>query len=135
MERLQRCNDAETWLIAQAMGRVAQGERLIHQLNQEMDEVQALVSRRQATPKVLFIYARGQGAMQVAGRDTAAAAMIALAGGVSAIDAYTGYKPLTAEAVVTAAPDIIVLPARGLDSVGGVAGLLTVPGIALTPAG
>lgn len=126
---------AKIRLIAQVLGRVAQGELLIHQLNQELDEAQALVSRRQATPKVLFIYARGQGAMQVAGRATAAAAMITLAGGVNAIDAYTGYKPLTAEAVVTAAPDIIVLPARGLDSVGGVAGLLTVPGIALTPAG
>jgi iron complex transport system substrate-binding protein len=126
---------AKIRLIAQALGRTTQGELLVQRLSQEMDETTTLVSRQLSTPKVLFIYARGQGTMQVAGRDTAAAAMITLAGGINAIEAYEGYKPLTAEAVVAAAPDVIVLPARGLDSVGGVKGLLTVPGIALTPAG
>jgi iron complex transport system substrate-binding protein len=48
---------------------------------------------------------------------------------------YAGYKPLTAEAVVAAAPDVILMPARGLESIGGIDGLLTIPGIALTPAG
>jgi iron complex transport system substrate-binding protein len=126
---------AKIRLIAQALGRTTQGELLVQRLNQEMAETTTIVSRQPSTPKVLFIYARGQGTMQVAGRDTAAAAMITLAGGVNAIEAYEGYKPLTAEAVVTAAPDVIVLPARGLDSVGGVKGLLTIPGITLTPAG
>jgi iron complex transport system substrate-binding protein len=36
---------------------------------------------------------------------------------------------------VAAAPDVVLIPARGLESVGGIDGLLTLPGMALTPAG
>ncbi|MEZ4240285.1 MAG: ABC transporter substrate-binding protein [Myxococcota bacterium] len=86
-------------------------------------------------PRVLFVYARSAGAMQVAGRDTAAGAMIALAGGENAVDAWSGYRPLTAEAVVAAAPDVILLTDHGLASVGGVDAVLAQPGVALTPAG
>ena len=42
---------------------------------------------------------------------------------------------LSAEALVLAAPDVLVLSASGLESVGGLDGLLAIPGIAQTPAG
>jgi iron complex transport system substrate-binding protein len=61
--------------------------------------------------------------------------MVTLADGVNAVTGYEGYKPLTPEAVIAAAPDVLLLPARGLDSVGGIDGLLKAPGVALTPAG
>ena len=46
-----------------------------------------------------------------------------------------GYKPLTPEAAIAAAPDIILVTHQGLDTVGGVAGVLKAPGLAATPAG
>lgn len=85
-------------------------------------------------PKVLFIYARSGGVMNVAGRDTAADTMITLAGGTNAISGYEGYKPLTAEAVVAAAPDVILLTSRSLENSGGIDDLLQNPALALTPA-
>ena len=42
---------------------------------------------------------------------------------------------MSAEAVVEAAPDVILALTRGLESIGGTKGLLEQPGIPLTPAG
>ncbi|MCS7080664.1 MAG: ABC transporter substrate-binding protein [Chloracidobacterium sp.] len=120
--------------VAQALDRQPQGEELIRRLDADLVQAQAYLAGRAEKPKVMFIYARGQGAANVAGRDTAAAEMIRLAGGVNAFD-FEGYKPLTAEAVVAAAPDVILLPSRGLQSSGGVAGVLAMPGVKQTPAG
>ena len=44
-------------------------------------------------------------------------------------------KPMTAEAVIAAQPDVYVLFTTSLKSVGGVDGLLKLPGLAHTPAG
>ncbi|MDR3679296.1 MAG: ABC transporter substrate-binding protein [Flavipsychrobacter sp.] len=88
-----------------------------------------------ARPKVLFIYARGAGTMLVAGKENAVNSMIVLAGGQNAIKGFDDYKPLTSEALVTANPDVILMFDKGLESVGGLPGLLQVQGIAQTNAG
>ena len=49
--------------------------------------------------------------------------------------ALTAWLVFTAEALVEAAPDVLVVTTTGLASVGGIDGLLTIPGIARTPAG
>ncbi|NBC18771.1 MAG: ABC transporter substrate-binding protein [Bacteroidetes bacterium] len=121
--------------IAALLGRTAQGEALIRQMDESLDKARALRQQATTTPRVLFIYARGTGTLNVAGRGSSAAAMIELAGGENAITGFAGYKPMTAEAVVAANPDVLLLLSRGLDSLGGVDGLLDQPGIALTEAG
>ena len=73
--------------------------------------------------------------MNVAGRDTAAAELIALAGGISCVDEYEGYKPINAEAIIAAKPDFVLLTDRGLTSIGGVEAVAKLPGISLTKAG
>jgi iron complex transport system substrate-binding protein len=100
-------------------------------LDQMRDFVSGLSGRK---PKVLFLLAHGA-TPQVSGVGTAAHAMIELAGGENAVTSYTGYRPLTAEGVVTAAPDVILISEQGIDAQGGVEGLLKRPGLALTPAG
>ncbi len=122
-------------LIAAALGEKAKGEELTRTLTAELASAEALVQRAKSKPKVLFIYARGGGTMMVSGTGTPAAAMITLAAGENAVTTFDNFKPLTAEAVTTAAPDVILLPKRGLDSLGGIDGLLAQPGVALTPAG
>ena len=105
----------------------------------KMDNDLALQSKRLTAvskkPKVLALYARGAGSMQVFGKDTSAQTMIELGGGENAVSNFEGTKPLSGEGVVSAAPDVILLPSRGLDSLGGIDGLLKQPGVAETPAG
>lgn len=84
--------------------------------------------------RVLFVYARGAGATFVGGRGTAADALLAYAGAQNAVG-VSGFRPLTAEAVVAARPDVILALADGVASVGGREGLLRLPGLAATPAG
>jgi iron complex transport system substrate-binding protein len=84
---------------------------------------------------VLFVYARGAGTLMVSGGGTSAAEMLRLAGATNAVQGFEGFRPLTAEAVVAARPDIVLLPSRGLASLGGVEAVLKLPGMALTPAG
>jgi len=120
---------------AQALGKVAEGEALIAELDADLATAQELVATTTVQPKVMFIYARGAGSASVAGLKTGGHAMIELAGALNVVSEYEGYKPLTAEAAVAAAPDVILMLSGGLESVGGIDGLLKEPGIAETPAG
>lgn len=120
--------------VAKALKREASGEALVAALDRDLNAAKARIATSASSPKVLFVYARGQGALSVSGRETAADAMIALAGGVNAVTGYAGYKPLTPEALASASPDVILLTKHGLQSIGGMDGLLAQPGVALTPA-
>lgn len=120
--------------IAGAIDRGAEGEALIAVIDRQVAEVAALRARTRETPRVLFVYARGPGAVMVAGSDTPAGELLRLAGAVNAIDAFAGFRPISAEAVIAARPDFIVIPSRGLESIGGAAGLGAQPGVAQTGA-
>lgn len=112
----------------------AKGVAMIKALNADLAKVKPL-SPSVKRPKVLFIYARGTGTMMVGGTGTQVAQAIALAGGQNAVTEFADYKPLTAEALVQANPDIILLFDSGLQSLGGPAGLSKVQGIKETNAG
>lgn len=113
------------------IGRPAEAARLADSLTRELNAVAALPK---LPGRVLFIYARSTTTAFVSGSDTGADEMITMAGAVNAVRGFSGYRPMTAESVVAAAPDVIVVPARGLASVGGVPALLRLPGVAQTPA-
>jgi len=121
--------------VGEALGIKESAQTLADQLTADIKEVQQAVAAMPAKPKVLFLYARGGGIMNVAGTNTSADSIIELAGGTNAVTGYEGYKPLTAEAAVAAAPDFILVTTRGLESSGGVEGVLKQPGLAMTPAG
>lgn len=121
--------------VAVALGIPKAGDALAAKLGADWDSVRTKVAAQPGPkPKVLFILAHAA-APQVAGSDTAAHAMIEMAGGENVMKAFSGYKPLTAEGAVTSAPDVILVTTQGLEAQGGVEGLLTKPGLALTPAG
>lgn len=126
--------------VAAIFGAAEQAQALNRNIDLDISEARLYTdaARASTAPRVMFIYARGAGALSVAGSvagiNTAAHAMIELTGAENAVTAYEGYKPLTAEAAVTAAPDVLLFMTRGLDSVGGYEGLADLPGLALTPA-
>ncbi len=86
-------------------------------------------------PRVLFVLAHAGGSPMVAGRGTAADAMIALAGAENAAATFDGYKPLTAEAAVAAHPEVILITDEGMQELGGRDSLWANPALRLTPAG
>lgn len=121
--------------VAQALRLEEQGRRLLESLEREVVEGRARTSASPDKPKVLFIYARGQGTVNVSGRGTAADEMMSLAGGTNAVTEFEGYRPLTADAAVGAAPDVILVPEKGLESLGGMDAVLRLPGLSLTAPG
>ena len=85
--------------------------------------------------RVLFILSQNPTQLMVGGEKTSAAAMIAYAGARNAISGFTGFKPLTPEAVIAANPDVLLLTDQGMKAVGGISGVLRFPGVNQTRAG
>jgi len=121
--------------IAEALNRREKGEELIRKLESDLADAEKIVRAKTTKPRVVFIYSRGAGAAQVGGSNTPADAMIRMAGGVNAVTEFSEYKPLTPEALVAAQPDVILFPARGLQTIGGIEAVLELPGVRETPAG
>lgn len=63
--------------------------------------------------KVLFALSLANGRVMAAGANSSADAMIRLAGGENAVSSISGYKPLTDEAVIAAAPDVVLVMSGG----------------------
>ncbi len=119
--------------VGAALGRREQAEAIAASLETTLAEVAAAVV--EPRPRVVFVFARGAGTLQVSGAGTAADEIIRLAGGVNAIEGFSGYRPLTAEALVAANPEVILATTSGLGSIGGPDALWAVPGVAATKAG
>lgn len=119
--------------IATAINRSAQGEALIERLSSGHQQVDALPELRGL--KVMFLLHHGGMTPMVSGRNTSADRVISLLGASNAFAEFDGYKPVSAEGLIPAAPDVVIVPETGLEALGGEAGLWQLPGLALTPAG
>lgn len=108
---------------------------LIQDIQDKKIALDKLVAKETNKQKVMFILQHGGGSPMVAGKKTAADSIINLSGAKNAVIAYEGYKPLTPEAAIAQAPDIILITQQGLEQVGGEESLMQTPGLALTPAG
>ncbi|MBU3621548.1 hemin ABC transporter substrate-binding protein [Polynucleobacter sp. CS-Odin-A6] len=109
---------------------------LAYQLNLEWKKTQQLVANSKTKNiSVLFILSQNPSQLMVAGQKTSADAVITYAGAKNAISGFSGYKPLTPEAVITANPDVILMTAQGIKAVGGIAGVVSLPGLDKTIAG
>ncbi|MEU9338490.1 ABC transporter substrate-binding protein [Streptomyces sp. NPDC048290] len=127
-----------TTRIAGALGVPAAGEALNARIEGELAAARDAVPEG-STPKVAFLYMRGSAAVYLmGGKGSGADSLIAAAGAVDAgVDAGLDkpFTPLTSEALVSARPDVLLMMTKGLESVGGVDGLVEIPGIQETPAG
>lgn len=110
---------------------LADYETLIAKIDQDQAQIKTLENK----PKVLFIYARGAANLFVAGNNTPMQNIIELAGGQNAVTGFEDFKPLTPEALLNSNPDYILMFDTGLQSMGGVDGVLKIEGLDRTNAG
>lgn len=122
--------------VAEILGVPGEGAALAERVMGEIDAARALASGDGSDPRVAFIYVRGPQVVFLFGAGTPTQAMIEGAGAVDAgaEAGVFGPAPLTPEALVAAAPEVIVLPEAGLAALGGTEALLELPGVAETPA-
>lgn len=122
--------------VARALGIPERGEELASQIDREIAENS--VSETPENPlKVMAIYVRGTTAQRILGESSATNWLIKAAGGADAAEimGISESAPISAEAILEVAPDVLLIPSAGLESAGGVDGLLQIPGLAETPAG
>jgi len=120
--------------IAELLGASEAGERVVSAIRSGIASVPSADGDSPAKPRVMFIYVARKTSM-VAGTGTAAEAMIALAGGINAVTDFEEFKPINPEAIVKANPDFILLDDSGLKSIGGIDGVIALPGVSQTVAG
>lgn len=125
--------------LATALGVPAAGDELARVTEARMALVLANIPDPDNPPRVAFLYMRGTaGVYLIAGPHSGADSMIVAAGGLDAgteMGLSRTFTPITSEALVDAAPDVILMTTSGLESVGGIDGLVKIPGIGQTPAG
>lgn len=125
--------------VATALGVPSAGDQLVAAVDKEIAAARALAPDGATPPRVTFLYVRGSaGVYLMAGPGSGADAMIAAVGGTDVgtdIGLDKPFVPITSEGLLNAAPDVILVMTKGLESVGGVDGLLRIPGVAQTPAG
>jgi len=130
--------------VAAALGVTPLAEKLIEQLRLAIAEKEAqiatlLPSDPKLRPRVAFLYVRGTaGVYYLFGEGSGADSMIDSLGAVDVAKeiGWVGEKPMTDEALVALNPDILLVMTKGLESAGGVDGLIEAqPSIALTNAG
>lgn len=134
--------DTITTQVAAALGVPTRGTALTEQLDAQLASAQTQVGRlatASTKPRVIFLYLRGSASIYyLFGTGSGADTLIDALGAedVASEMGWSGMKPVTAEALVAAAPDAVLVMTDGLSSVGGIDGLLSaVPALAQTPAG
>ncbi|WP_318487149.1 heme/hemin ABC transporter substrate-binding protein [Photobacterium leiognathi] len=111
-------------------------EVLKEKLSKQLNEINKATANIKTSKKVLFLMIHDGRPINVAGSNTTADSIISLAGAVNpAAESVSNYKPISAEAIVTMQPDIILLSTRTASKIKSMKDLVKqMPLIAATPA-
>jgi iron complex transport system substrate-binding protein len=119
-------------MVGHAMGADKRAECLTNAVSGDLAQLRELRARVTKPVRVMFVMSLLNGRAMAAGQKTAANEIIAMAGGVNAIEGYDGYKNISDEAIIAAKPDVVLSIARSKDSLDAEAVYLH-PAFALTP--
>jgi len=125
---------AKITAVADALGLPAEGAALAARVTADLAKVEAEAATVTAPKRVLFILSAQGGRIMAGGDGTSAEGIIRLAGGQNAATGFDGYKQMTDEAVLAAAPDVILMMNRDGDHAAANADLLALPSLATSPA-
>ncbi|HEX9858535.1 MAG TPA: ABC transporter substrate-binding protein [Paracoccaceae bacterium] len=120
--------------VAAAIDRPTQGAALAAEVGRGLDQAQAHAAEVTAPKRVLFVLSLQGGRVMAGGQGTAAEGILRLAGAQNAASGFDGYKLMTDEAVLTAAPDAILMMDREGDLAIADADVLAHPALSATPA-
>ena len=123
--------------VAAALGVPQRGEEMADALDAAIAEASVPPGNDGNRPRVVALYVRGTVAQLVLGESANTRWLINSAGGMDVSEemGIEDNAPMSAEAILAAAPDVLLVPEAGLESVGGVDGLLEIGGLGQTPAG
>src|SRR5699024_5128910 len=97
----------------QQIGAVLNKPEQANTLQQQLEQQASILAQRVASmayhPRAVVIMSTGTSGLMVAGNNTAAEHAITLAGGQHIVTDYSGYKPLSNEALITLQPDVLLL--------------------------
>lgn len=119
--------------VGAAIGAPDRAELLVEQIERAVK-----TSMVKGSPRVAFLYLRGTSSVYLIGGSGSGADSLLQAIGAVDVGAQSLDRPfntLTAESLASLNPDVILVMSKGLESVGGVQGLLKLPGVAQTKAG
>ena len=119
--------------VAAAIGAPEQGQLLNAAITSAI-----MTTTLSSKPRIAFLYLRGTSSIYlVGGPGSGADSLISAIGAidVGAASLPRPFNTMTAESLATLNPDVIIVMTKGLESVGGVSGLLKLPGVAQTKAG
>ncbi|MFA6964736.1 hemin ABC transporter substrate-binding protein [Bosea sp. (in: a-proteobacteria)] len=120
--------------IGSAVAAAEPARRLAAQVRQRFDELATLRGRIPARRRVLFVLSLQNGRVMVGGRNSTADAIIGHAGAINVANGIEGYKPMTDEAILAAAPDVILMMRNGGAPTVTPDELFAMPSFAQTPA-
>ena len=134
---------AQIQAVADALGVSDLGKRLVKRTNSEISQtIQAIGKNLAPTdekrkPRIVFLYVRGKSIYYWFGEGSGADSLIQSIGAndVAKEVGFKGMAPTNSEALIKAKPDVILAMTLGVESAGGIDGMLAMPGIAETPAG
>ncbi|WP_112662766.1 heme/hemin ABC transporter substrate-binding protein [Microvirga flavescens] len=118
--------------IAQAIGAQDRGAALVEDVERGFSRLGQAHSKIASGVRALFVLSIQNGRPLVGGRGTTADAMLALAGATNVASSLEGWKPLSDEGLIAAAPEVIVMVSHGPG--GAAADPFALPSFAATPA-
>lgn len=120
--------------VAVALDLPKEGGALAAEVKAGLEAAEARAAAVTKPKRVLFILSLQGGRVMAGGEQSSAEAIIRLAGGVNAASGFQHYKPITDEAVIAAAPDLILMMDREGDLAIDNSDVLAHPALAETPA-
>lgn len=121
-------------IVGKALGVDAKAEALVAETDAKLKAAEKQTASIKERKRILFVLSIQGGKILAAGSDTAGDGIIKLAGAVNAVEGFSGYKPMSDEAIVTARPDVILAMKNAGPPIAE-AELFAIPSIASTPAG
>ncbi|TIT55447.1 MAG: hemin ABC transporter substrate-binding protein, partial [Mesorhizobium sp.] len=121
-------------IVGKALGVEAKAEVLAKALDAKLTAAEKQTASIKERKRVLFVLSIQGGKILAAGSETAADGMVRLAGGVNAVEGFSGYRQMSDEAIITARPDVILMMSNAGPPVSDDE-LFGNPSIASTPAG
>lgn len=119
-------------LVGHVMNADARAACLTAAVSEDLTHLHDLRGKVTKPMRVMFVMSLLNGRAMVAGQKTAANEIIAMSGGINAVDGYDGYKMISDEAIIAAKPDVVLSIPRSRDSLDADA-VYAHPAFAMTP--